>query len=135
MNAPALGVGRNLRAVIDGLAQHVKHASQGDVAHRDGDGVAGGGDGHIPGQALGAVQQDAADHVSAHMPGHFHEQRSPLHLNGQGLFDAGEVVAVEGDIHDRTDDLRDFSLFHGTSCYSCAAAPETTSVISVVMAA
>ena len=105
MDGPAFAVLGELRAAVDRLAQHIKHTPQGLGADGHTDGAAGGSDDHIPRQTLRRVQQDAADGAAAHVLGHFHDQLFALHLNGQGLFDPGEVVAVKDDIDHRSNDL------------------------------
>jgi hypothetical protein len=50
------------------------------------------------------------------------------------VVDRREMALIELDVDDRTDDLNDFAdLHHAFPRYSSAAAPETTSMIEVVM--
>ena len=152
VNRPLLA-GLHRPLLVDGVAQDVEHAAQHALAHGDGDGRAGGGDGHAAAQALAGGEHDAAHRVAAHMLGHLHDLPAAVQLHLQSLLQLRQGAAVKGHVHHGAHDLYNGSLllthngkipFRALVCsvyplsvgrYRAAWAPPTTSVISWVMAA
>ena len=157
MDGPGL-LGLHRALAVDGLAQDVEHPAQHALAHRDGDGGAGGGDLHAPAQALAGGEHDAAHRVAAHVLGHLHHLASAVQLHLQGLLDLRQAAGAKATSTTGPMTCTMVPLFSlisnplsgmvqlpsagrrsagppGGALYSAAWAPPTTSVISWVMAA
>ena len=106
MDGPAFAVLGELRAAVDGLAQHIKHTPQGLGADGHTDGAAGGSARSYPAARPSAASSRMQRTVRPPMClATSMTSFLPVHLNGQGLFDPGEVVAVKDDIDHRSNDL------------------------------
>jgi hypothetical protein len=142
---------QGLRAVdralaVDRVAEHVEHATEGDLADRDGDRLAGiegidpaseavgRGHRHRPDPVVAEMLLDLADEVVL-----------SLALDRDGVVDRRQAAGREFDVDDGTGDLDDLagrgrcgarhggtaSWFDGSR--QCAWAPEAISIISRVM--
>ncbi len=107
---------------IDGIADDVDNASERTFANGDGDGRARIFYGHATDETVGGVHGDGTDDVFAEVLGDFDDKVIGLVVDG-GIGDGecseerGEFTAVEGDVHNGTDDLNDAAcilcdLFH-----------------------
>ena len=138
VDAPPLGALRDGLAAVDGLAQHVEHASQSGGADGDGDGAARRGDGHAAAQPLASGHEDAAHGVSADVLADLHDALLPLVPGQQDLADAGQLACLETDVHHGPGYLYDRALIHAgppsfLRLLRWAFAPAEISVISCVM--
>ena len=81
------------------------------MAHRHGDGAAGGNHFHILAQTVRCCQHNAAHTVVANVLAHFHHQALAVQLHLQRLLNGGQFVR-ERHIHNGAHDLNDFALIH-----------------------
>ena len=141
MDRPALG-NLDVAQLVHGLADDVDHAAEGGLADRHRDRLAGVLRAHAAHHAVGRLHGDRADAVFAevllHLADDVHRNAGLLARvdDAHRVVDRRQVALVELDVDDRTDDLNDFpDIGHSDLRYSNAAAPDTTSMIAVVIEA
>ena len=96
---PLLGV--HVPLAVNGVPQHVEHAAQHLLAHRDGDGAAHGGNLHPTADALAGGEHEAPHRIPAHVLGHLHDPALAAGLQPQGVLDGGELPLGELYVNDR----------------------------------
>src|ERR1700694_3388240 len=127
--------------VVDGFAENIQDAAEGLVAHRNGDRFAEVDGFHAAHHAVGRLHGDAANlalaDVVRHFDNHIDRYFSQLQVvrDVNGVVDRRQMAFFEFDVHRGTDDLDDASCFLICHAFypSCAAAPETISMISLVI--
>ena len=93
-------------ALVDRLADDVHDAAERHRADGHADLAAGGGDALAAGQALGRVHGDRADEVLAEMLGDLEDEAVAI-IVGLERGEDRRKLALERDVDDRADDLRD----------------------------
>src|SRR5205085_2145362 len=113
VNRPAWCVGWNGFTLIDWLAEHVEDTAERSLAHGDGDWSAGIRDLHA---ALNAVRgthghraNDVAANVLLNLGNETHvPARLVLRLELERIVQLGEILALEFNVENRSNDLNDF---------------------------
>src|SRR5262249_13340921 len=114
VDRPALGVGRWLWPVVDGVAEHVPEPAERDIADRDGDRGAGVHDVDAAREAVGRGHGDGANAVVAQQLLHVYHALGRLvavgarHADAQRVVDLGQAVG-EHRVDDDALDLDDLS--------------------------
>jgi hypothetical protein len=128
---------------VHGLAQHVQDAPERGRAHGHRDRRAGVDGGHAALHAVGRLHRDGAHAAFAKVLLHFDHDvdgrgGAGVRHDAHGVVDVRKVAVGELDVHGGADDLDHaavvLSLLAHDAPYN-ACAPETTSMISRVMAA
>ncbi len=116
VDGPPLGVGRNRRAAVHRLAQHVEDPAQGVLADRHRDRAARVGGRHPADQPVGGGHRHRAHLVAADVLLHLGHQLHPVAvLPGTRLVDPerrvqlGQALRRELHVDDGTDDLDDLA--------------------------
>ena len=101
--------------LVDRFAQNAEHPAQGLPAHGDRDGLTLVHGLHPPHHPVGRLHGDALDDTLAQMLRHFDGQVDvdlgveSLRRDMDGVVDVGNVIRIELDVQNRTDDLQDFA--------------------------
>ena len=114
MNRPALGVLRNRRAFVHRLADDVEDPAQCRLADGDGNGLPGIDHVHAAHDAVGRAHGDGPDLVAADVLLDFRDQLSGIDLHGDRVIELGQLLGLELDVEDGSDDLHHFTdvVFH-----------------------
>ena len=129
---------RQFAQTVDLIAQDVEHPAQHLLAYRHADRRFGIEAVHAPNQTIGGSHRDAAHDVVANMLSHLDSDALAFaFLHHDRIVQGRQLTGGITDIHDRSDDLYDFSniFSHKFSFRYEASAPATISVISCVIAA
>src|SRR5262249_51003374 len=97
---------------------------------------------HAAAQSVGRLHGDGPDAVLAEVLFDFDDDLAAgcaallVHRDAESVVDFRQVPGVEFDVDDRPDDLNNFAdVLRGCCGHQSASAPETTSMISLVIAA
>ena len=143
VDGPALCALDRLVGEVDRLAEDVEHAAERHWSHRHGDRRAGVDGFHPALHAVGRLHRDGPHAPLAEVLLDFDDHVDGVAPRGgddaDGVVDVGQVPVGEFDVDDRSDDLDDPAGVRCLLCHCCfpysACAPETTSMISRVIAA
>src|SRR5262249_50270142 len=142
VDRPALLRGHGTIREVHRLPEHVQHASERLGADRHGDRRAEVHGVDAAAQAVGRLHRDRADPVFAEVLFHLRDDLGrlavDLECDLQRVVDVRQAPGLELDVDDRSDDLYDLAdVCRGCSSHKfyCATAPDTTSIISRVIAA
>ena len=114
VNRPPLDARRDRRAVVDGLAEHVEDAAERRLADRHRDRRAGVDDVHAAHDAVGRRHRDGAHLVAADVLLHLGHDADLLaarrcRVDLERVVELGQVLGLELDVEDRSDDLDDLA--------------------------
>src|SRR5438132_12879491 len=107
---------RDRALLVDGVTNHIEDAAHSSFADRHRDGTAAIDNFETALHPFGGAHGDRADPIVAEMLLHFESElaaASAGHVvfHGEGVVNGGEA-AVEFHVHNRTDNLNDFSFAH-----------------------
>src|SRR5438128_687277 len=107
---------RDWALLVHSITDNVEDATHSPFAHRHGDGAAAIDDIEAALHPFGGAHRDGAHPIVAKMLLHFEGEFAAagarhVVFHGEGVVNGGEA-AVEFHVHNRTDDLNDFSFAH-----------------------
>ena len=107
VDRPAQGIGRDRRAIVDRFAEHVENAAERGSPDRHRDRTAGVDRLHAPLDTVRRRHADRAHLVAADVLLHLGDDLARADHDDDRVVELGEVVVLELDVEDGSDDLDD----------------------------